>query len=63
MPHPNESQSRYNVQVGHWRVQVPGKDQSEAIEQARRQLCQDLPRLWDVIHNLADDRFKVERAA
>lgn len=52
--------SRYHVQVGHWRVQVPGRDHADAIEQARKRLCDDMPRLWDVISNLASDRFQVE---
>jgi len=52
--------THYNVQVGHWRVQVPGRDSSDAIEQARRKLYEDMPRLWDVISKLAADRFTVE---
>jgi len=61
MSTPNEaSVAQYNVQVGHWRVQVPGRDSSDAIEQARRRLCEDLPRLWDIISKLAADRFQVE---
>lgn len=52
--------TQYNVQVGHWRVQVPGRDSSDAIEHARRRLCEDMPRLWDVILKLHVDRFTVE---
>jgi len=55
--------TRYNVQVGHWRVQVPGLDRSDAIEQARLKLFADMPRLWDVISKLTADRFVVEPAA
>lgn len=53
---------QYNVQVGHWRVQVPGRDSSEAIEHARKRLLEDMPRLWDVISTMAADRFTVEAA-
>lgn len=60
---PNESQTAsYNVQVGNWRVQVLGRDVSDAIEQARRRLFADMPRMWDVISKLTADRFKVEPA-
>jgi hypothetical protein len=56
----NKDLPHYHVQVGHWRVQVPGRDQADAIEQARKRLCDDMPRLWDVISSLASDRFQVE---
>lgn len=56
----NESITHYNVQVGHWRVQVPGRDSSDAIEAARQRLYEDMPRLWDVISKLTADRFTVE---
>jgi hypothetical protein len=52
--------THYNVQVGHWKVQVPGRDSSDAIEQARLKLFADMPRLWDVISKLTADRFTVE---
>lgn len=58
----NSVDHQYNVQVGHWRVQVPAKNNADAIEQARKQLCLDLPRLWDVITKLTVDRFIVELA-
>jgi len=58
--HNESSITHYNVQVGHWRVQVPGSNSADAIEQARRRLCLDMPRLWDVISKLAADRFTVE---
>lgn len=51
---------RFHVQVGHWRVRVPGRDHADAIEQARKCLCEEMPRLWDVISNLNPDRFQVE---
>ncbi len=58
--HNNTHSTRYNVQVGHWKVQVPGSDSSDAIEQARLKLFADMPRLWDVISKLTADRFTVE---
>ena len=49
----------YVVCVGHMRVVVRGRSHGDAIEQARRKLSQDMPRLWDVIHGLAANRFEV----
>lgn len=49
----------YEVTVGHMQVTVRGATEQEAIQQARTELCRDLPRLWDVIHGLADHRFSV----
>ena len=62
-PHIEPSNTHYTVQVGHWRVRVPGRDSSDAIEQARRKLYEDMPRLWDVISKLDAEKFTVERAA
>ena len=50
---------RYDVQVGHWHVEVICSSASEAIAQARKLLCRDMPRLWDVVMQLADERFSV----
>lgn len=58
--HNNTHSARYNVQVGHWKVQVPGANSADAIEQARLKLFADMPRLWDVISKLTADRFTVE---
>ncbi len=49
----------YEVIVGHSRVRVCGASPAEAIEMARRQLCVDMPRMWDVIHGLELQRFTV----
>ena len=54
-----EQQHAYRVRLGHAVVHVTGVSAHEAIRQARRQFCKDLPRLWDVIHTLDDDRFQV----
>ena len=51
--------SEYEVRVGHMRVIVRGGSHEDAIPQARRALSRDLPRMWDVIHTLAADRFEV----
>lgn len=49
----------YEVRVGFMRVEVRGVNQAEAIRNARQKLCAELPRMWDVIHALADSRFEV----
>ena len=49
----------YEVTVGHMQVTVRGSTQQEAIQQARTKLCHEMPRLWDVIHGLAESRFSV----
>lgn len=55
-----QSQS-YDVQVGFTRVRVQGDTPAEAIRNARQQLCQELPRMYDVISTMADQRFVVEQ--
>jgi hypothetical protein len=50
---------RYRVRLGHAEVRVEGHSPHEAIQLARRQLCRELPRLWDVIQRLEDNRFHV----
>ena len=49
----------FEVQVGLMRVMVKGVNQQDAIKSARKQLSRDMPRMWDVIHGLADARFEV----
>lgn len=49
----------YEVTVGYMQVTVRGATQQEAIQQARTQMCREMPRLWDVIHGLAESRFTV----
>ena len=53
--------SEYEVRVGHMRVIVRGGSLEDAISQARRELSRDMPRMWDVIHMLATNRFEVTR--
>ncbi len=51
------------VRVGHWEVRVKARDNADAIRLARRQMTNELPRLYDVIRALAATRFQVEAAA
>ena len=60
--HQSEKQ-RFEVTVGHKTVTVECATKDEAVEMARRQMCLELPRMWDVIHSLEDERFQVSRAA
>jgi len=54
---------KFIVRVGHTTVTVESHSPEEAIRQARQVLCQQLPRLWDVIQELDESRFEVARAA
>lgn len=42
------------------RVTVASATPQEAIVAARRQLCHELPRMWDVIQQMDASRFNVE---
>lgn len=53
----------YRVQVGHTSTTVQGRSRDEAIQAARRALCREMPRMWDVIHKLEDDQFVVEQVS
>jgi hypothetical protein len=50
---------QFEVTVGHSRVTVTGVTREDAIQQARRALCVDMPRLYDVIRGLDVSRFQV----
>lgn len=50
---------QYQVTVGHFRVTVGGGSREDAIQQARRALCVEMPRLYDVIRALDVSRFQV----
>ena len=54
---------KYEVIVGHTRVHVVGATRQEAIASARRQLCADMPQMWDVIQGLSPQRFAVREVA
>lgn len=55
----NDPPHRYLVQVGHNQVIVVCATAAEAVGRARKQLCSDFPRLWDVISKLSENKFKV----
>ncbi len=54
----NQAQ-RFRVQVGHTTIDVQCRSAEEAVEEARRRLCHEMPRLWDVIQLLEPNRFQV----
>lgn len=53
----------YRIRVGHWEIRLKAHDADEAIQLARRQMARELPRLYDVIRDLAAADFQVEAAA
>jgi hypothetical protein len=53
----------YLVRVGHLEMRVKARDVEGAIRIARLQMARELPRLYDVIRELAASRFRVEAAA
>lgn len=54
------SEGSYEVRVGFTRVRVSGSTREEAIANARRQLCLEMPRMWDLISSMSEQRFDVE---
>jgi hypothetical protein len=60
MKHEQESLRSFRIRVGHYEVIVQAHNADEALEPARRQMARELPRLYDVIRNLAINRFQVE---
>ncbi len=56
---PSDTKKNFRVKVGHTAVTVPGTTPQEAVRQARKQLCMEMPRMWDVIQAMSDDRFSV----
>ena len=52
--------TRFRVEVGHSQVIVLARDAAEAVREARLALGRDMPRLWDVIHQLDDGQFVVQ---
>ena len=55
----SEFPGQYAVSVGHTRVVVNSVSPADAIKQARLRLGVEMPRLYDVIHSLDDNQFKV----
>lgn len=57
---PQSQKRKYRVRVGHTTVVVEAASAEEAIREARRQLCHEMPRMWDVIQSLETTRFEVQ---
>ena len=57
----NEQQSnrQFRVSVGFASVTVECPSREDVIQIARRRLCDDMPRLWDVIRQLDESRFQI----
>jgi hypothetical protein len=53
----------YRVRVADHEFRIKARDVAEAILIAKSQLGRELPRLYDVIRNLAETHFQVEHAA
>lgn len=53
--------SDYTVQIGHAVVSVKGRCKEEALNLARRELCLQMPRLFDVITTADQERFEINR--
>lgn len=49
----------YEVTLGYHLLRVQAPDADRAVAEARRRLCAELPRLWDVIRDLDRHRFQV----
>ena len=52
---------QFRVSVGHEQFVVRGADRADALREARRRLCLELPRMWDVIEGLDDSRFEITK--
>ena len=50
---------QFSVKIGHTEVVVDAASAEDAVRNARRQLGQELPRMWDVIYRLDDVHFQV----
>ncbi len=49
----------YRVKVGNLTVDVKGRTKDEVIPEARRRLCLEMPRMWDVISSMDDQQFEI----
>ncbi len=54
-----EKPGTYEVTVGFVKVTVSGNDQEDAIRNARKRFCLEMPRLWDIIRTMEESRFQV----
>ena len=55
----NLKETWYRVRLGHNEVTVCGNSREDALVKAKDRLCQDMPRLWDVIDKLDASRFVI----
>ena len=55
-----ERRPSFEVCVGFARVSVEGESPREVIENARRQFCLEMPRMWDLFTNMPDQRFQIQ---
>ena len=55
-----ERRPQFEVCVGFARVSVEGDSPQEIIENARRQFCLEMPRMWDLFTNMPDQRFEIQ---
>jgi hypothetical protein len=51
----------FRVRLGHLALLVEASDEQRAIEEARRRMAEEWPRLWDLIQQAALERFQVEK--
>ena len=51
--------SHYHIQLGHAHVQVEGVSLETALNEARRQLSIEYPRLWNVIYEADEKDFQI----
>ena len=55
-----ERPAQFEVCVGFARVSVKGDTPEEIIQNARRQFCLEMPRMWDLFTNMPDQRFQIQ---
>lgn len=64
MHHPNRKNSinrDYEVRIGHTRVRVQGRNDADALRQAKNRLCMEMPRLWDVIQAMEVNNIEIRK--
>ena len=58
----HQPKNMFHVRVGYATVTVVGTDRSDALQAARQRLCLEMPRMWDVIQSIDENRFEVDAA-
>ncbi len=51
----------FRVQLGNLQLLIQSASEQEALRAAREQWRVEFPRLWDIISELPDQRFAIER--